>query len=154
MVVLEMPVPKSVVKIKQDGIEYTSNIDATCYTMQELTRAALRDAGKLICKRFKQNYYAKFPKKTGKVGKFTQYWVKYKQKRPCVEIGIKPNGFYGGFQELGSSKQSKLGLLSSAVEDNIDEIRKIESQYLSYIEDEMKAKSVISDEDYEGGADS
>ena len=46
-----MPMPKSVVKIKKDGIEFTSNVDRVQYTIEELTRAALRDAAKLIRKR-------------------------------------------------------------------------------------------------------
>lgn len=149
-----MPVPPSVTKIKKDGVEFVSSVDRCSYTMKELCRAALRDVGKFVCKRFRQSYYSHFKRKKGNVGRFTQYWVKHKyEDYPSLQVGVKPNAFYGGFQELGSSKTEKLGLLSSAVQDNIAEIVKIESQYLSALEDEAEALSIISDDDYEGNGE-
>ncbi len=148
-----MPIPKSVVKFDKDGVKYVSNLERTQYTMNELIRAALRDVGKYVTKTFRNEYYGVFKKRKGNVGKYTQYWVRSKQDTPDLQVGLKPNAFYGGFQELGSSKTSKLGLLSKAAQDNIAEIVKIESQYLSALEDEAKALSLISEEEYEGGAD-
>ena len=117
-----MSVPRSVTKVTRDGVEFTSNVDRVNYTMKELCRAALRDVGKFICKRFRQAYYSAFRRVSGRVGKYTQYFVKYKKEAvPYLEVGLKPNAFYGGFQEVGSSKTKKLGLLQSAVEDNIAE---------------------------------
>lgn len=149
-----MSVPSSVTKVTKDGVEFTSNVDRVNYTMKELCRAALRDVGKFVCKRFRQSYYAAFRRKSGRVGKYAQYFVKYKREDvPSLEVGLKPNAFYGGFQEVGSSKTKKLGLLTSAVEDNIAEIVKIESQYLSSLESEAAALALISEEDYEGGGE-
>lgn len=149
-----MSLPPSVTRIKKDGLEFTSSVDRVSYTMKELCRAALRDVGKFVCKKFRQSYYNHFKRQKGFVGRFTQYWVKYKyEKYPNLQVGVKPNAFYGGFQELGSSKQPKMGLLSNAVQDNIAEIIKIESQYLSALEDEAEALALISDEDYEGGGE-
>ncbi|MBH1941637.1 hypothetical protein I5677_12110 [Mobilitalea sibirica] len=148
-----MPVPKSVVKINKKGVQYTSSVDRAQYTIRELTRAALRDVGKFICRKFRDSYYSHFSRKRGRVGKYTQYWVKYKQKQLELQVGLKPFAFYGGFQELGSSKTTRLGLLSNAAENNIAEIVKIESKYLSALEDEAEALSLISEDDYEGGAD-
>lgn len=149
-----MSVPPSVTKINKDGVEFTSSVDRASYTLKELCRAALRDVGKLVCKRFRTAYYSHFKRKKGIVGKFTQYWVKHKyDDYPSLQVGIKPNAFYGGFQELGSSKTSRLGLLSKAVEDNIPDIIKTESQYLSALEDEAQALSLISDGDYEGNGE-
>lgn len=149
-----MSLPQSVTKIKKDGVEFISSVDRCSYTMKELCRAALRDVGKFVCKRFRQSYYSHFKRKKGNVGRFTQYWVKHKyEDYPSLQVGIKPNAFYGGFQELGSSKSERLGLLSSAVQDNIEEIVKIESQYLSALEDEAEALSIISDDDYEGNGE-
>lgn len=149
-----MPIPQSVTKIKKDGVEFVSNVDRVSYTMKELCRAALRDVGKLVCKRFRAAYYSHFHRKKGRIGKFTDYWVKYKyEDYPELEVGLKPGAFYGGFQEFGSSKTAKLGLLSKAVEDNIPDIIKTESQYLSALEDEARALSMISDEDYEGNGE-
>ena len=149
-----MPIPPSVTKVTKDGIEFTSSVDRVSYTMKELCRAALRDVGKFVCKRFRQSYYEHFKRMKGRVGKNAQYWVKYKQEDyPTLQVGVKPGGFYGGFQEFGSSKTPKYGLLFSAVQDNIPEIIRIESQYLSALEDEAEALALISEEDYEGGGE-
>lgn len=149
-----MAIPKSVTKISKDGnVVYTQSVDRVNYTIRELTRAALRDVGKFVCKQFRISYYARFKRKSGRVGRFTQYWVRHKQKNIELQVGIKPNAFYGGFQELGSSKTTKHALLTHAVQDNIAQIVEIESQYLSALEDEARALSLISEEDYEGGAD-
>ena len=127
-----MAVPKSVTKISKDGnVTYTQSVDRVNYTIRELSRAALRDVGKYVCKQFRNSYYARFKKHSGRVGRFTQYWVKYKQRDIELQVGIKPNGFYGGYQELGSSKTPKLAFLTHAVQDNIQKIMEIESQYLS-----------------------
>lgn len=148
-----MSIPKSVMKINKDGVQYISNCDKASYTIQELTRAALRDVGKFVCREFRTNYYNTFKKQSGRVGKACQYWVRYKQPKPNLQVGIKPNGFYGLFQEVGSSKTTKLGLLTHAVQDNIAKIIEIESQYLSSLESEARALALIEEEDYEGGAD-
>lgn len=149
-----MSVPKSVTKVTKNGLEFTSNVDACQYTLRELARAALRDVGKFVCRRFKDSYYSTFKKKTGNVGRFTQYWVRFKYEDfPNMQVGLKPNAFYGGFQEVGTSKSPKFGLLQSAVEDNIAEIIRIESQYLSALSGEAEALALISEEDYEGGGD-
>lgn len=146
-------VPKSVIKINKNGIKFTSNVDRVQYTIKELTRAALRDVGKLVCNRFRKKYYAKFKRKKGRVGKYTQYWVRSKQDTPDLLVGIKPGGFYGKFQENGTSKTEKLGFLRKSVEENINQIRVIEGKYLSAIEDENRALGLIDEDDYEGGAD-
>lgn len=150
-----MAVPKSVTKIiKKDGkneVTFTTNIDRLNYTLNELTRAALRDSGKYIVKMFKDDYYSFFDKQTGRVGKFAQYWVRKKEND--LQVGIKPNAFYGGFQEKGTEKQPALGMLTHAAEDNIAEIVRIQSQYLSALESEAEALALIDEEEYEGNAD-
>ncbi|MBR3762190.1 MAG: hypothetical protein IKK59_05550 [Lachnospiraceae bacterium] len=146
--------PKSVVRLNKDGVKFVSSVDRCSYTIKELSRAALRDVGRFVCKTFRKSFYQHFTMYRGRVGKYTQYWVKHKyEKHPVLQVGMKPNGFYGGFQELGTSREPKLGLLTSAVEDNIATIIKIESQYLSALEDEAKALSLISNDDYEGNGD-
>lgn len=139
-----MAVPKSVVKIRKDGVEYISNVDRVNYTIQELTRAALRDVGKFICKRSRQT----IRRRTGKLARNTQYWVR---KKECdLQVGFKPGGFYGGFQELGTEKQPKIGALYNSVKENLKTIRDIEGKYLSAIEDEQRALSLIDEGEYQG----
>lgn len=146
-----MGLPKSVTKIKKGNVEFVSNVDRVNYTLNELTRAALRDVGKFICNKFRSKYYGIFKRKKGKVGRYNQYWVR---KKECdLQVGLKPFAFYGGFQELGSSKTKKLGLLQKTVEENIDQIRLIQGKYLSAIEDENRALGLIDEKEYEGGTD-
>ena len=157
-----MSIPKSVVKVKKNGVEYTSNVDKCQYYMFELTRAALRDAAKFCVKRFRENYYSVFKRHTGDAGRATKYKV-YSNKNtkyPRVEIGLPHahrgnpvDGFYAYFQEVGSSKQPKLGLLTKTVQSNIAEIIKIESQYLSALEDEARVQQLISEKEYESDTD-
>lgn len=139
-----MSLPKSVTKIKKDGVEFVSSVDRASYTIRELARAALRDVGKLVCKRTRQ----KIRRRTGRLSKNTQYWVR--KKEADLQVGFKPGGFYGGFQELGTEKMPKIGALYNSVKDEINTIRDIEGKYLSAIEDEQKARALIDEGEYTG----
>lgn len=142
-----MAVPKSVVKIRNGNVTYTSSVDRVQYTLLELSRAALKDTGRYICSIFRKSYYQTFKKNTGKAGKGCQYWVR---KRECdlqVGLGKKGIGFYSGMQEVGSSKSPRYALLRNAVEDNISKIKEIQSQYLSALSDESKALSLIEEKE-------
>ena len=148
-----MSTPKSVVKVKKSGVEYTSNVEAAEYYIHELTRAALRDVGKFVKKTFRDDYYSHFKKHTGDGGKAVNYVVVSSKSttNPRVEIGLKRgkvDGFYAFFQEFGSSKTPKLGLLHNAVEGNIQQIVEIESKYLSGLEDEAQALALINEGEY------
>lgn len=139
---MTMPLPKSVVKIKKDGVEFVSNVDRVNYTIEELIRAALRDSAKLIRKRMITKLRT-LPgmKKSKRIYNSTQYWVR---KRECdLQIGFKHDTWYGVLQELGSKNQPKRGILRDTVFENIDEIRRIQGAYLSAIEDENKALGLI-----------
>ena len=159
-----MPTPKSqtkvLVKNGKAEVTYEDNFDAAEYFIHELNRAALRDVGKFVTKLFRTNYYQHFQKITGKAGKATKYKVisGAKTTAPRVQIGLKTGqveGFYAYFQEFGTSTGiPRLGLLTHAVEDNVAEIIKIESQYLSGLSDEAaQLESLINENDYEGDAD-
>nr|DAV05945.1 MAG TPA: type I neck protein [Caudoviricetes sp.] len=139
-----MSLPKAV-KITKNGVEIISNVERIQYTLKELERAALRDVGKLVCKRTKQ----KIKRRTGRLAKNTQYWVRSKQKIPDLQVGFKPGGFYGLYQEIGTSEIPKIGALSDAAESNIKDIIKIEQQYLSAVGTE-EAESLIKEGDYQG----
>lgn len=151
-----MPVPKSVIRLNKDGVQYISSVDRTKYTIRELTRAAMRDVGKFLVRRFnmkaqqlpgmKRNHRVR-----GKTSAF-EYWAR---KIECdLQVKVTHNAWYGAKQELGTSKMKRLGIMRDTTYENIAEIVKIESQYLSALEDEARALALIeSEDDYEGGAD-
>lgn len=139
-----MSLPKAV-KITKDGVEIISNVDRIQYTLKELERAALRDVGKLVCKRTRQ----KIKRRSGRLAKNTQYWVRSKQEVPDLQVGFKPGGFYGLYQEIGTNKYPKIGALSDAAEINIKDIIKIEQQYLSAVGTE-EAERKLNEGEYSG----
>ena len=56
-------------------------------------------------------------------------------------------GFYSAFFERGEGKMPRLNALYNSTFDNIEEIRKIEAQYLSAIEIESEALELIDEEE-------
>lgn len=151
-----MSLPRSVVKFKKNGVEYTSNVDRANYTITELTRAALRDVGKYVARTcnsaaMKLPGLKKSRRVRGKTSAF-QYWVR--RNETDLQVGIKHGTWYGEQQELGTSNQPKRGILRGSVYDNIAQIVEIESKYLSALEDEAQALALIeSEDDYQGGGD-
>lgn len=153
-----MSVPKSVVRFRRNGIEYTSSVDRAAYTLLELTRAALRDVGKYLA-RTANSTAMKLPglKKSRRVrGRTSTFlynvpWAK--TGLPHLEVGVTHDTWYGVEQELGSSEQPKRQILRTSVQENIAQIVEIESRYLSALEDETKALRLISEEEYSGGGD-
>ena len=139
-----MSLPKSV-KFTRNGIEYLSNCDRIQYTIKEMTRAALRDTGKYVCKMTRK----KIRRKTGRLAKNTQYWVRSKQETPDLQVGFKPGGFYGLYQEIGTVKYKKIAALSDSTESGVSEIQKIQQQYLSAVGTES-AESMIDEGEYQG----
>ena len=141
-----MAIPSSV-KFKKNGVEFLNNVDRCNYLIEELIRAALKDTGKFICRETRKL----IKRKTGRLAKNTQYWVR--KKSGDLQVGFKPGGFYGMFQEFGTEKTPKIGALSKSTEENIEIIKKIQGQYLSKLNDEAEAISAVNEEEGEGGAD-
>lgn len=137
-----MPLPKSV-KFTKNGVEYLSNCDRIQYTISELTRAALRDTGKYICRETRK----KIKKRTGRMAKNTQYWVR--SRSGDLQVGFKPKGFYGLFQEIGTQNQPKIAALSDSTQSNISTIQKIQHEYLSAVGTES-AESMLNEGEYSG----
>lgn len=139
-----MPLPKSVTKIKKDGIEFVSSVDRAQYTIEELSRAALKDVAKLIRKRIIEEA-KKMPgmRRSRRLYRSFQYWVR--KRETDLLIGTKHGTWYGEFQELGTSQQPKRGIIRDTVFKHIDDIRRIEGQYLSAIEDENRALGLIDE---------
>lgn len=135
-----MAVP-SQTKFTRQGVELINSCDRANYYIEELTRAALKDVGKFICRETRK----KIRRRTGRVAKNTQYWVRKKEQD--LLVGFKTGGWYGAYQELGTSKTPKIGALRNTVEENIQMIQKIEAQYLSAIDDELRAQGLIDEEE-------
>ena len=137
-----MAVPKAV-KFTKSGVEYISKVDRTQYLLKELVHAANKDVGKFITRETKK----KIKSKSGRGKKNTQYWAR---KDGSLLVGYKKGGFYLGFQELGTSKQTKQAMLKNAVIGNKSEIRKIQGTYIKSIEDENKALGLIDESEEQG----
>lgn len=144
-----MPLPKSVIKVKKDGVEYISNVDRAKYTLQELSRAALKDVAKFLRRRMVDEL-KKLPgmKRNKRIYNSTQYWVR--KKEADLQIGIKHDTWYGVNQELGSKNMPKKGVVRETTFANIDEIRRIEGMYIKEIEDENRALGLINEEEEVG----
>jgi len=139
-----MPMPKSVTKVLKGGIEFTSSVDRVSFTIHELTRAAQRDTAKLIRKRTIEKL-KKLPgmKRNKRIYTGTKYWVR--KIEADLQIGFAHDAWYSARSELGTMNQPARGILRSTVMENIENIRKIQSQYLSAIEDELKAEALIDE---------
>ncbi len=139
-----MPIPKSVIKVKKNGVEYVSSVDCTKYLLVELQRAALRDVGKFLRRRI-LDQVRKLPglKRGKRPTNAFQYWVR--KRETDLQVGIKHNTWYGVEQELGTKNQPKRAFLRNAVFNNIDEIRRIQGMYIKEIEDENRALGLIEE---------
>lgn len=153
-----MSAPKSVTKVLTKGnagkVEFKDSVDQANYYIYELTRAALRDVGKFLKTNFRTKYYQHFKRHSGDAGRATTVKVLAGKSttHPRLQIGLlagKVDGFYAYFQEFGSSRTPKLGLLQNLVKDNVATIIQIESQYLSGLSEEAEAlQSKVSEEEY------
>ena len=140
-----MPLPSAKMKINKDGVKFESNVDAIKYALVELERAALRDTAKFIRKRMIEKLKAlSGMKKNKRIYSSSQYWVR--KRETDLQIGFKHNTWYGVLQELGDRGQPKRNILRSTVMENIDEIQRIQAQYLSALSQEKP--DIPSEEEY------
>lgn len=154
-----MPMPPSVTRVRRGQVEFISNVDRAKYTLRELTRAALRDIGKVLTYKIitKVNNRAGGGLRKTKLPKaFFQYWNRNRETDLVVGIKHGKKGrkttWYGAQQELGTDGQPKRAILRTTVFENIAVIRQIQAQYLKHIEDEEAALRLI-DENAEGEQD-
>ena len=150
-----MPMPKSVTKIDKNGVKYISSVDRTSYTIQELTRAALKDVAKFVRREAKANA----PKQSGDYKKNIATWVRKDRRTGEFELQLgvytakqskKKNKnaiYFAHIIEFGSRFVGGLKVLTNAVQSNIATIIQIESQYLSAIENEAKAITLLDEKD-------
>jgi hypothetical protein len=141
-----MPMPRSITRVNRNGVRFTSNVNRAEYTLTELTRAALRDIGKVITfkaiaevKKIADGKLIVWNKKY----KEFQYWNR--QRETDLQVGIKHETWFGVDQELGLNGQPKRDILRKAVFENLQTIREIQAKYLKHIEDEMTAQRMIDE---------
>ena len=148
-----MPLPKSNMKINKKGIQYTSNIDQASYTIKELSRAALRDVSRMIRYKVIAKLRTLPGMRKGKRAKnVVGSWLRKREGDLQLGMGNTKKGtsgetWYGIKGELGTSNQPKRGFLKETVMENIGEIKKIESQYLSAISGEDAQRLIDESEE-------
>ena len=160
-----MPVPKSVTKVYKSGakagqVEFTSKVDQANYTIEELTKAALRDVGKVLIPKIREAT----PKVTGLLSKSWQKWVRKDRSDGHMELDL---GVYSAKQAKKKGQayahHAHLVLLGHAtvdggfvkgnnffyqvVADNLNLIRETEGRYLSAIGDEVEAMKIAEAEE-------
>ena len=150
----------SPMKFKKDGVEFVSNVDRCSYTIRELSRAALRDVGRYVCRiTTRKARRLDGLRRTRYVQKRFQFWVRPREGDLLVGIhNVMKNRnpgrtWYGMDQELGLNGQPKRAFLTNSVYENIRTIRDIEAKYLSAIEDEQKALALIDEKEMYGDGD-
>ena len=149
-----MGLPRSVTRVdRAGGVTFTSSVDRVQYTINELTRAALRDVAKVIRKKMIIKL-KRLPgmKRSKRVYKITQTWVRKREADLQIGFGNTKKGltgdtWYGIAAELGTKNQPKRSILRDTVYENINEIRNIQAQYLSAVEDEQRARNLINEEE-------
>lgn len=156
-----MPLPNAKMKINKDGVKFESSVDKVNYTIEELSRAALKDVARFLkyelVKRMKSELRGM--KKSKRPAKAIQTWVRKRETDLQIGFGHSKRGltgetWYGILQELGSKNHPQKGLLRSTVYDSIPEIIRIESQYLSALESEASALALIDEsEDLSDGTE-
>jgi len=137
--------PRSVTRVDRvGGITFTNSVDRINYTINELCRSALRDVAKVLRKKMILKL-KKLPgmKNNRRIYKTSQYWVR--RIEADLQIGMKHDAWYGAHQELGTSKQPKRSIVRDTVFESISEIRNIQAQYLSAIEDEQTALRLLNE---------
>jgi len=173
-----MPTPKSPIKVlyKEGKTEvvYTDRVDASQYYLYELNRGALRDVAKFVATKFAEKIMAMMKSREKRIvvdkkgnakekpntdimKKQIAYnvWSSKKTKYPKVEIAFNPKqntGFNALWEETGNAKNPKeKRFLTNVVNENIAEIIKIESQYLTALNgNESTIESMINEEEIEG----
>lgn len=143
-----MAVP-SVVKLKKDGVEFTSKVDIAKYTIRELTRRAMIDVGRYVLKNTRASVrgISRFTRKAKYAPQRYQMWVRKKENDLILGIENTKRGastaWWADQAELGTNGQPKRGILFKTVQANIPTIVQIEAQYLDYMNDEAAALAQI-----------
>lgn len=144
-----MALPKTVT-ITKNGVELHNNVDKANYLLVQLARAAMNDVGKLLRKRIVSEIKMLPGMKKSKRPYSAWYKVPFAAEgMPECIIGVRSSQWYAMKQELGSDGMPKKGIIRETTMANIDQIRLIQGQYLSAIEEENRALGLINEEEME-----
>lgn len=118
--------PPSVIKNSVKGIKFVSSVDRASYTINELSRAAMKDVSKYI-KYEMVKKMKKLPglKKSRRPSKAIHSWVRPREADLQIGFGHDKKGltgddWYAIQQELGTNSQPKRSILRDTVYENID----------------------------------
>lgn len=138
-----MAEPSTGMKIKKGEVTFQSNVDHVMFTIEELIHSANRDVGKFLRRKITDTIFAEYKENFVKGAKVTKrkeklakkhinrtvsYWAR-KWELDLV-IGYKHHNWMTQ-QELGEFNYPRLGAVRNTVFENIDEIRRIQSRYLT-----------------------
>lgn len=140
-----MALPNAKMKINKGGVQFQSNVEAVEYSIAQLTKAALRDTAKFLRKRMIEKLKA-LPgmKKSKRLYSSMQYWVRKKEND--LKIGLKHDTWYGTLAELGDKGQPKRSILRDTTYENVEEIQRIQAQYLTALNEDRP--NIPSEEEY------
>lgn len=107
---------------------FVDNSDKAIKALKQAQTEVLKEIGKLLRKKAR----AKIRKyrRTGRLSKNVQTWVKKKDKPMRLQLGIKPRGFYGMFFEFKTEDMPHEPFLQDTVKENIPEIENITKKWL------------------------
>jgi hypothetical protein len=153
-----MALPRSITRVdRAGGVTFTSSVERANYTIKELTRAALRDVAKVLRKKIIKKVRTLPGMSKSKLPyKSLGYWVRGKEADLQIGFGNSKKGWSGDVwfaarQELGTKKMKKKGFMRDTIFESIAEIRTIQGQYLSAIEDEQRAARLIDEAEQTSG---
>lgn len=136
------------VKITRNGVEYTSKCDIAQYTIRQLTRRAMQDVGRFVLYNVRREVRGinRYLQKSRHAPNRYQMWIRKKENDLILGIENTKQGavsaWWADQAELGTHNQPRRAILHTTVMQNIRQIVEIESQYLEYMNDEVKALDI------------
>jgi hypothetical protein len=146
--VFDVPLPPRITRMSRNGVVFTSDVNRAQYTLQELTRAALRDIGQIMnytTHREVKKIAGGSLRKTKRPRKAFQYWIR--KRETDLIVGIRHNTWYGVDQELGTKGQPKREILRKSLIANVNYMVQIQAKYLKHMENQSEAIRHINEND-------
>ena len=135
-----MPLPNAKMEISRSGkseLRFENKINQAEYLITELSRAALRDTAKFVCRLTIQETKTLRGMRRAKRPYNLQYWVR--KRETDLLIGYKHDTWYATGAERGKGGMRARGFLRDTVYENVAKIREIQSQYLTALNAESQS---------------